>query len=215
MSPGFSPCDMLFLMRPETYALTAVAYERRRVFQRTANAELLIATMFRYRDQSRFLLHGFVVMPELIHVLMTPAQTIERTAQLIKGGYSFAVRKQFPGEVWQPGYFAHRITSAEDLRSVVGEACPECRDLSPRPIRFQARVTAILAGRWKRAQDGWHDCASDSSSGSGICPRGVLPRARLVSLAAGENVLADDRLGIVDDCLSDAFPFRSMSGRRP
>ena len=110
---------MLLLMRPEMYALTAVAYERRLVFQRTANAELLIATLFRYRDQSRFLLHGFVVMPEHVHVLVTPAETIERAAQLIKGGYSFAVRKEFPGEVWQPGYFAHRITSAEDLRSQI------------------------------------------------------------------------------------------------
>jgi putative transposase len=104
-------------MRPETYALTSIAYQRRRLFQTTANAELLIATLFRYRDQSRFLLHGFAVMPEHIHALVSPAETIERTAQLIKGGYSFAVRKQFPGEVWQPGYFAHRVTCPEDFRN--------------------------------------------------------------------------------------------------
>ena len=108
---------MLLSVRPETYALTAVAYQRRRVFQSISNAELLISTFFRYRDQSRFLLHGFVVMPEHMHVLVTPAETIERTAQLIKGGYSFAIRKHFPGEVWQPGYFAHRVTSAEDFRN--------------------------------------------------------------------------------------------------
>lgn len=101
-------------MRPETYALTAVAYQRHRLFQVKANAELFIATLFRYRDQGRFLLHGFVVMPEHIHVLLTPAQTIERTAQLIKGGYSFSMRKRGPGEVWQPGYHAHRITSPGD-----------------------------------------------------------------------------------------------------
>ena len=101
-------------MRPETYALTAVAHQRHRLFQVSANADLLIETLFRYRDQNRLLLHGFAIMPEHIHVLLTPAETIERAAQLIKGGYSFAMRKQRPGEVWQPGYHAHRIISAED-----------------------------------------------------------------------------------------------------
>jgi putative transposase len=108
---------MLSLMRPETYALTAVAHQRHRMFQVTTNADLLIATLFRYREQSRFLLHGFVIMPEHIHVLLTPAETVERAAQLIKGGYSFAMRKRRLGEVWHPGYHAHRITSAEDYRN--------------------------------------------------------------------------------------------------
>ena len=104
-------------MRPETYALTAVACQRHRLFQVTANADLLIATLFRYRDQNRLLLHGFAIMPEHVHVLLTPAETIERAAQLIKGGYSFAMRKQRPSENWQPGYHAHRITSIQDYHA--------------------------------------------------------------------------------------------------
>ena len=99
---------------PQTYALTAVCYERRRIFQRTANAELMIATLARYRDSGKFRLHGFVVMPDHLHVLLSPSESIEKTAQLIKGGFSFAVRSQFPGEVWQPGYFAHRVTDPTD-----------------------------------------------------------------------------------------------------
>ena len=140
---GFSPCDMLSAVRPETYAFTAVAHERCRLFQSTANAELLIATLFRYRDQSRFLLHGFAVMPEHIHVLLTPSDTVERAAQLIKGGYSFALRKQFPRGVWQPGYHAHRIISAEDYRNQLAyiAANPEKRRLQDHPFvhtHFQA-----------------------------------------------------------------------------
>ena len=111
---------MLSLMRPETYALTAVAHQRRRLFQVTANADLLIATLVRYSDQGRFLVHGFAIMPEHIHVLLTPSETIERAAQMIKGGYSFAMRRNGPGEIWQPGYHAHRITSAEDYRNQFG-----------------------------------------------------------------------------------------------
>ena len=136
---------MLLSVRLETYALTAVAYQRRRVFQSISNAELLISTFFRYRDQSRFLVHGFVVMPEHLHVLVTPAETIERTAQLIKGGYSFAIRKHFPGEVWQPGYFAHRVTSAEDFSNQLAYIAgnPAARRLAEYPFvhtRFLDRL---------------------------------------------------------------------------
>ena len=106
-------------LKPQTYALTAVAYQRRRVFQQTSIAELFIATLFRYRDSGKFQLHAFVVMPDHVHVLLTPApdQAIERCAQLIKGGFSFAVRKDYPGEVWQEGYHAHRVVDADDLRN--------------------------------------------------------------------------------------------------
>jgi putative transposase len=101
-------------LNPQTYALSAVCHERRRIFQRTANVELLITTILRYRDQGHFLLHAFVIMPDHIHILLTPSESIEKTAQLIKGGFSFAVRKQYAGEIWQSGYHAHRVTDAED-----------------------------------------------------------------------------------------------------
>ena len=83
-----------------TYSITTVTFQRRALFRRTANAELLVKTIFGYREQGRFLLHGFAVMPEHLHVLLTPAngQTVERCVQCIKGGFSFAVREQFAGE---------------------------------------------------------------------------------------------------------------------
>jgi putative transposase len=106
-------------LKPQTYALTAVTHQRHRLFQRTATAELFIATLFRYRDAGKFQLHAFVVMPDHVHILLTPAPevAIERCAQLIKGGFSFAVRKDFSGEIWQDGYHAHRVVDEEDLRN--------------------------------------------------------------------------------------------------
>jgi putative transposase len=59
--------------KPETFAITAITHERRRIFQRTSNADLMLSTLFRYREQDRFQLHGFVIMPDHIHVLLTPA----------------------------------------------------------------------------------------------------------------------------------------------
>jgi putative transposase len=79
----------------------------------------MIATLFRYRDQGRFALHAFAIMPDHLHVLITPAidQSTARCIQFIKGGYSFAVRSQFPGEVWHSGYHEHRIRDEDDFEA--------------------------------------------------------------------------------------------------
>jgi putative transposase len=108
-------------LKPQIYALTAVPHQRRCVFRHAVIAELFITTLFRYRDAGKFQLHAFVVMPDHVHVLLTPApdMAIERCIQLIKGGFSFAVRKDFPGDIWQEGYHAHRVTDADDLRNQV------------------------------------------------------------------------------------------------
>ena len=102
-----------------TYAITILTHQRHRIFQRTANAELMIATLFRYRDQGRFALHAFAIMPDHLQVLITPAidQSTARCIQFIKGGYSFAVRNQFPGEVWHAGYHEHRIRDEDDFEA--------------------------------------------------------------------------------------------------
>jgi putative transposase len=91
-------------LKPQTYAVTISTYQQHRHFQRTATADLFIATLLRYRDAGKFLLHGFVVMPDHVHVLITPAESTGKAIQLIKGGYSHAARQQSPGEIWHTGY---------------------------------------------------------------------------------------------------------------
>jgi putative transposase len=124
---------MLSLKLMSTYALTTATWQRRALFARTANAALLVNVLFHYRDQGRYRLHGFAIMPEHLHALLTPAsgQTIERCAQCIKGGFSYKVRKQFVGEIWQPGFHDHRIRSETDFRNQMEyiAANPENRGL--------------------------------------------------------------------------------------
>lgn len=105
--------------KQSTYAITISTFQQHRHFQRTANAELFIAILFQHRDKSRFQLHGFAVMPDHVHVLITPAedQSTAKCIQFIKGGYSFAVRNQSPGEIWHSGYHDHRIRDADDFRN--------------------------------------------------------------------------------------------------
>ena len=102
-----------------TYAITTVTAQRRALFTRTSNANLLLETLFHYRSQGRYALHGFAIMPEHIHILLTPApqQTIERCTQCIKGGFSHKMRQQFAGEIWQPSFHQHRIRGSEDFHN--------------------------------------------------------------------------------------------------
>jgi putative transposase len=104
-------------LKPQTYAVTISTYQQHRHFQRTANAELFIATFFRYRDAGKFLLHGFVVMPDHVHILVTPSESMSEAIQLIKGGYSHAARQQSPGEIWHSGYHEHRIRDFGDFHA--------------------------------------------------------------------------------------------------
>jgi putative transposase len=117
-----------------TYLLTAVTAQRRRLFQVTATAELFLATVVDYRAKGRFALHAFVVMPEHVHLLLTPAPEValEKVAQLIKGGFSF--RFKSAGDVWEKGYDSRRITGGEHF-----DACR--RYIEENPMR--ARMVAL------------------------------------------------------------------------
>jgi len=99
----------------QTYMVTSSAWERRAIFQAEPWAKLLIDTLCRYRS-SAYLLHEFVIMPDHIHILMTPLTSLEKAVQFIKGGFSFQARKKLGSnmEVWQKGFQDHRIRDAGD-----------------------------------------------------------------------------------------------------
>ena len=67
-----------------TFFVTTVTHNRRRLFQVSRNAELLLETLQHYRAQGLYKLHAFVVMPDHIHLLLTPQGiTLERAMQSI------------------------------------------------------------------------------------------------------------------------------------
>ena len=99
-----------------TYFVTSVTSGRRRLFQVAANAELFLETLQAYRRQDHYKLHAFVVMPDHIHLLLTPqGEAIERVMGRIKGGSSH--RFGWKGPVWQRGFSDHRIRDQEDFRT--------------------------------------------------------------------------------------------------
>lgn len=103
----------------QSFAVTILTHQRRSIFTRTANAELMQETLFRHRAQQRYQLHAFAIMPDHIHVLITPSpeHALPRCIQFIKGSFSHAVRELYKGEVWHPGHYEHRIRDIEDFEN--------------------------------------------------------------------------------------------------
>ena len=97
-----------------TFFTTSVTSNRRRLFQTERNAELLIRILQDNRQKGRFQLHAYVIMPEHIHLLMTPAEnvSIEKAMQFIKGGFSFKLKSAF--DVWERSFKEHRIKNKQD-----------------------------------------------------------------------------------------------------
>ena len=99
-----------------TFFTTTQTSERRSIFQVEETAHLFLRVLYTYAAQRRFLLHEFVVMPDHVHLILTPAETLERAMQLIKGGFSRelsrAGSRRF--EIWQRGFSDHRIRDADD-----------------------------------------------------------------------------------------------------
>ena len=97
-----------------TYFVTSVTFERRRLFQVEANARLFLEILQHYRFEGKYKLHAFVVMPDHVHLLVTPLSiTIERAVGLIKGGFSHRVGSKFP--LWQKGFAGRRMRDAEEF----------------------------------------------------------------------------------------------------
>lgn len=150
-----------------TFFVTTITIQRLPIFRREANARLLIDTIAHYRDQGKFLLHEFVVMPDHIHALLTPSRAIslERAMQFIKGGFSYRMEKR--GSVWQASFTNHRVRDWEDY-----ERCREYIRMNP--------VRARLA---KRPEEYPFSSASGSVRVDAV-PQGLKPRFSSAAIAA-------------------------------
>ncbi len=95
--------------------ITTETWQRRALFRNESWAKLLIDTLDHYRG-SAYLMHEFVIMPDHIHVLITPATSLEKAVQFMKGGFSYRAKKELGSnmEIWQKGFQDHRIRDAAD-----------------------------------------------------------------------------------------------------
>lgn len=143
-----------------TFFTATVTAQRRPIFRRETTANLLIETFAHYRDQGKFLLHEFVIMPDHLHALLTPAPEIslERAMQFIKGGFSYRLKSHPP--VWQASFMNHRIHDLEDYEH----------------HREYIRMNPVRARLVKRAEDYPYSSAASAMRLDPV-PQGLKPRS--------------------------------------
>jgi putative transposase len=94
-----------------TYFITAATFQKHSLFQSGRMADLFVQVLVTYRSEHKYLLHEFVLMPDHLHLLITPTLTLERALQLIKGGFSFRAKRELSvgGEIWEKSYHDRRV----------------------------------------------------------------------------------------------------------
>jgi putative transposase len=121
-----------------TFFVTSIAWRRVPIFRVEARARLLVEVLLGYRDQGKYLLHEFVVMPDHIHLLLTPAgdASLEKAVQFIKGGYSYRLRRVEKIQVWQESFTNHRIRDFDDYQR-------HCEYVRMNPVRARLVRDAV------------------------------------------------------------------------
>jgi putative transposase len=135
-----------------TYFLTTSTASRKLLLQNKQFAELLIDCWLHHREQHRFDLHAFVVMPDHVPLLLTPGDgiTLERAAQFVKGTFSFQLNRErgYSREVWSSKYHDERIRTPEQCQDGIAyiENNPVRRGLSPCAALFPF---SSASSRWE------------------------------------------------------------------
>ena len=102
-----------------TYFVTTKSWEGTFWFQVIQSAQIVVNKMLEHRDKANYLLHDFVLMPNHLHLILTPSSaTLEKCMQLIKGGSSFEIHKLRGSrtEIWQSGFHESRVKSWADYQ---------------------------------------------------------------------------------------------------
>jgi len=101
------------------YFVTTDTWERHALFINTVLAGIVVEQIVSCRDRGFYKLHAFALMPEHLHVLLTPGDetTIEKAMQMIKGGSAYRIgidRPQaFP--IWHRSFHDRWIRDAEQF----------------------------------------------------------------------------------------------------
>ena len=97
------------------YFVTSQTAQRQPLFRHERWARLLQDTIVHYA-KSGYSLYAYVIMPDHVHMLISPSETIEKAVRLFKGGFSFKAKRAFGWkfEIWQQGFTDHRIRNETD-----------------------------------------------------------------------------------------------------
>jgi len=125
-----------------SYFLTNCLDRRRPLLRQAELAQYLIALYSRLRDQGGVALHGYVIMPDHYHVLLT-LKTVPSISQVVRAVHSsFAIRlhqvSQVRGRTWQRRFRDHVLRDEEDYRTKISymHANPVRAGLVENPVDY-------------------------------------------------------------------------------
>ena len=104
-------------MEMETFFVSTNILNFRHLLQSERSAGLFIEVLYLYRQEETYLLHEFVVMPDHVHLMVSPrGLTIERVVGLVKGAFSYQARERFgwKGSIWLRSFTDRRLRDAEE-----------------------------------------------------------------------------------------------------
>jgi putative transposase len=103
------------------YFATTDSWERHALFVNTQLANIVVEKIAACRDRGFYKLHAFVLMPDHMHVLITPSAetTIEKAMQMIKGGsaHRICIEKPQPFPIWHRGFHDRWIRDSEQFQA--------------------------------------------------------------------------------------------------
>ena len=78
--------------------MTTDAWQKRPLFSNTVPANIVVEPIVSCRDRGFYKLHALVLMPDHLHVLLTPGETttVEKAMQMIKGGSADRMGQESP-----------------------------------------------------------------------------------------------------------------------
>ena len=104
-----------------SFFVTTKSFQNRALFHVTEIAETVLESLEHYHRRGEYLLHEYVLMPDHLHVMITPSATnsLEKAMQFIKGGSSFRLNQQRGQKInlWNAGFHDWTIRDTADWNS--------------------------------------------------------------------------------------------------
>ena len=149
----------------QTYFVTSNSSARKPFFRHERWAKLFLETLYGYQPE-RYLLHGFVLMPDHFHLLITPGASLELAIQCLKGGFSYRAKRElgWTGDIWVTGFSDHRIRDEEDLAIHLAS-------IANNPVK---------AGLVEQAAQ-YPYCSANERFELGALPRGLKPQVSILA----------------------------------
>jgi len=104
------------------YFLTFCCERRQRVFVDAASAASVVAILRKVSESTAFLVHGYCVMPDHLHLVLEGARDdsdMKRFRKTFKQMTSFHCRSELDERLWQKAFYDHILRASDSLDKVL------------------------------------------------------------------------------------------------